>query len=68
MAHWIATGAHYHNVKRITAGTHGAGALKLELWGDEDGESQFNLAEVTIFTDDEDLTERLMAAINGAAA
>lgn len=67
MANWIATGAHYHHVKKITAGTHGNGVLKLELWGAEDGPDQFNMAEITIFTDDEALASRMVAAINGAA-
>jgi D-lyxose ketol-isomerase len=64
MTTWIATGAHYHHVKRITAGTHGNGVLKLELWGAKDSDSQFNMAEITLFTDDEALTDRLVAAIN----
>lgn len=65
----ISTGAHYHWVKKIVASTHGAGALKLTLRGDPTvTEHQFNEAEITIFTDDVDLTERLIEAINGVNA
>lgn len=68
MALMISTGAHYHWVKTISADTHGSGALKLTLHGDTDENfQQFNQAEITIFTDDVALTERLIAAINGAA-
>ena len=68
MALMISTGAHYHWVKRITASTYGQGALKLTLHGEQDeGFQQFNDAEITVFTDDVALTERLVAAINGAA-
>jgi hypothetical protein len=64
----ISTGAHYHWVKSITASTHGSGALKLTLRGrDDESFQQFNEADITIFTDDIELTERLIAAINGAA-
>jgi len=64
----ISTGAHYHWVKSISASTHGDGALKLTLQGAEDEDfQQFNQAEITIFTDDERLVDRLIAAINGAA-
>lgn len=68
MALMISTGAHYHWVKAISADTHGGGALKITLHGDADEDfQQFNQAEITIFTDDAELTERLIAAINGAA-
>jgi D-lyxose ketol-isomerase len=68
MALTIATGAHYHWVKSISAMTHGNGALKITLHGERDETSQqFNEAEITVFTDDVALTERLIAAINGAA-
>jgi hypothetical protein len=68
MALMISTGAHYHWVKTISASTHGSGALKLTLHGESDESfQQFNDAEITIFTDDVELTERLIAAINGAA-
>ncbi|MCK1430869.1 hypothetical protein [Bradyrhizobium sp. 87] len=64
----ISTGAHYHWVKAIEASTHGGGALKLTLHGGADEDfQQFNQAEITVFTDDADLVERLIAAINGAA-
>lgn len=65
----ISTGAHYHWVKKIVASTHGDGALKLTLKGDpEAAELQFNEAEITIFTDDVDLTARLIKAINAVNA
>jgi DNA-binding protein YbaB len=68
MALMISTGAHYHWVKAISASTHGNGALKLTLRGEsDDTHQQFNEAEITIFTDDVELTKRLVAAINGAA-
>lgn len=68
MALMISSGAHYHHVRSITASTHGNGALTLTLHGDADASpEQFNDAEVTVFTDDVDLTARLIAAINGAA-
>jgi DNA-binding protein YbaB len=68
MALMISTGAHYHWVKSISASTHGSGALKLTLHGGRDETfQQFNEAEITVFTDDEALTDRLIAAINGAA-
>lgn len=67
MALMVSTGAHYHWVKSIEASTYGNGALKLTLHGEpDDSFQQFNAAEITIFTDDEDLTARLVAAINGA--
>lgn len=67
-AYLISTGTHYHWVKQITASTYGDGALKLTLRGDpEVSQIQFNEAEITIFTDDVALTDRLIAAINGAA-
>lgn len=64
----ISAGAHYHWVKKIVASTTGAGALKLTLKGDPNAaELQFNEAEITIFTDDVDLTARLIAAINSVS-
>lgn len=68
MSYRISTNAHYHWVKKITASTYGNGALKITLHGEPDAsEIQFNEAEITIFTDDVDLTDRLIKAINGAA-
>lgn len=68
-AQMISTGAHYHWVKTISASTYGNGVLKLELHGARDAKAdQFNMAEITVFTDDVALTERLVEAINGAAA
>jgi DNA-binding protein YbaB len=68
MALMISTSANYHWVKAISASTHGDGALKLTFHGDRGANScQFNEAEVTVFTDDVELTARLIAAINGAA-
>lgn len=68
MALMISTGAHYHHVRSISACTHGDGVLKLTLHGDSDAsDTQFNDAEITVFTDDVALTERLIKAINGAA-
>jgi hypothetical protein len=64
----VSTCAHYHWVKSISASTHGNGALKLTLHGENDENfQQFNQAEVTVFLDDEALADRLIAAINGAA-
>ena len=69
MAYLVSTGSHYHWVKKITASTYGGGALKLTLHGDPDASPvQFYEAVITIFTDDDALTERLIKAINGAAA
>lgn len=68
MALMISTGIHFHWVKSISAGTYGNGALKITLHGDlDENMQQFNEAEITVFTDDVALTERLIAAINGAA-
>lgn len=67
-AHIISTGAHYHWVKKIVASTHGDGVLRLTLKGDPAAaEMQFNEAEITVFTDDIEMTERLIWAINGVA-
>lgn len=65
MAYLIAAGAHYHWVRKITASTHGNGVLKLTLHGDADAlDEQFNQVEVTVFTDDVEMVDRLIAAIN----
>lgn len=64
----ISAGSSYHWVRRIEASTHGSGVLKLVLHGDDDANDQcFNQAEVLIFTDNIDMTDRLVSAINGAA-
>lgn len=68
MNYHISTGVHYHWVRKISARTNGNGALRLTLHGDPDASTvQFNEAEITIFTDDVELTDRLIKAINGAA-
>lgn len=68
MGYLISAGASYHWVRQISASTHGDGVLKLTLHGDRDAsEIQFNRAEVLIFTDDVEMTSRMVAAINGAA-
>lgn len=65
MAYLISTGSHYHWVREITASTHGNGALKLTLHGDRDAsDCQFNEAEVTIFTEDAAMVDRMIEAIN----
>lgn len=68
MAPMISSTTNYHWVKSLSARTHGGGALTLTLRGDRDASScQYNESDITIFTDDVELTERLIAAINGAA-
>ena len=68
MALMVSTTAHYHWVKSISAETLGQGALKITLHGATDENmQQFNTAEITIFLDNFELTDRLIAAINGAA-
>jgi len=65
----ISTGTHYHWVKSISAATFGGGALRLTLRGEQsESFQQFNEAEIVIFTDDAELTERLIAAINAASS
>jgi DNA-binding protein YbaB len=65
----ISTSAHYHWVKKIVASTNGDGVLKLTIEGDQSVSNRsFNQAEILIFTDDVALTERLIKAINDAAA
>lgn len=64
----ISAGAYYHYVHSIYASSTGAGVLKLTLKGDpKASQYQFNDAEITIFTDNIEVTERLIAAINGAS-
>jgi len=68
MAYMVSTCAHYHWVKKVTASTHGNGALKLTLHGETDASDvQFNEADITIFTDDIALTARLVEAINSVS-
>jgi len=68
MALMISTGSHYHHVKSIFAHTYGDGALRLTLRGNSDAsDMQANEVDITVFTDDVALTERLIAAINGAS-
>lgn len=68
MSYRIATCTNYHWVKRIEAATHGNGALKLILWGGGDTDLQFDQAEITVFMDDQQLVDRIVAAINGVDA
>ena len=68
MSYRISTCANYHWVKRIEAATHGNGALKLILWGGGDTDLQFDQAEITVFMDDQQLVDRIVAAINGVDA
>jgi hypothetical protein len=69
MAYMISTSANYHWVKTISASTYGDGVLKLTFHGDRAAnDAQFNDAEVTVFTDDVELTERLIEAINRVGA
>jgi hypothetical protein len=68
MAFMVSSGSNYHYVRRISAESNTDGVLKLVLHGDEDvSDIQFNYAEVLIFTDDQAMVDRLIAAINGAA-
>lgn len=68
MAYQISTSANYHWVKKITAATHGDGVLKLTLHGDRDAHScQFNEVDINVFTDDVEMTDRLIEAINGVS-
>lgn len=65
----IVTSTNYHWVKKIVASTYGDGALKLTMHGDpKANEWQSNIAEINVFTDDVELTERLITAINGVVA
>lgn len=65
MPYMISLSANYHWVKTISASTTGNGVLNLTFHGDRDANgAQFNDAEVTAFTDDVELTERLIEAIN----
>lgn len=63
----ISTSANYHWVKTVSASTHGNGVLKLTFRGDRDSNCQFNESEINVFTDNEELTARLIAAINSAS-
>jgi DNA-binding protein YbaB len=65
----ISTSANYHWIKKIVASTTGDGVLKLTLEGDQSvSNCSFNQAEILVFTDDVDLTVRLIKAINDATA
>lgn len=65
----VSTSANYHWVRKIVASTNGAGVLKLTLEGDQSvSECSFNQAEILVFLDDFRLTDRLIEAINIAAA
>lgn len=70
MALIISSSVNYHWVKEISAHTNGGNVLKLTLRGDRDVNAcQFNEVEINVFMDaDAALTERLIAAINGAAS
>jgi len=66
MGYIVTSSANYHWVKKITAETNGDGVLKLTFIGDPDVvDHQFNKAEVNIFTDNVDMVDRLIDAING---
>ena len=68
MSFTISTTANYHWVRKIIASTHGNGVLKLTLLGEQDPESvQFNTVEINVFTDDVEMTEHLISAINAVA-
>jgi hypothetical protein len=68
MAQIVSTGAYYHYVRRISAYSNSSGVLNLTLSGDEGvSNHQFNMAEITVFTEDKELVDRLVAAINGCA-
>ncbi len=66
MPYMVSTSLNIHWAQRIVARSNG-NVLKLEVYGDPaaSGE-QHNMAEITIFTEDSPLVERLVAAINGA--
>jgi uncharacterized protein YejL (UPF0352 family) len=54
-----------HWVKKIVASTNGDGVLRLTLEGDQSvSDHSFNQAEIIIFTDDVEYTDRLIEAIN----
>lgn len=66
MALFVSSCAYYHYVTRITARTNGDAVLTLTLKGDpSQSDIQFNSAEISLFMDDKDLVDRLIAAING---
>lgn len=70
MALMISSSVNYHWVKAVSASSHGGNVLKLTLRGERDALScQFNEVDINIFMDgNADLTARLIAAINSAAA
>jgi hypothetical protein len=67
MAYMITTGVYFHWVERVAASTNGNGVLKITVHGAEVTNEQHNMGEITIFTEDQSLVDRLVAAINGAA-
>jgi len=65
MALMISGSAAFHWVERISAEHNTKGALKIVLHGAHNPEAdQFNIAEVMIFTENADMCDRLVAAIN----
>ena len=69
MAYMISTTLNVHWATRIEASSGTEGTLKLTIHGDPAASTeQYNIAEVTIFTEDKALVERLITAINGAAS
>jgi hypothetical protein len=65
----ISSYASYHWVEKISAHTHNTqgSPLILTLTGDPDiSGCQINACEIAIYTENQELTDRLVAAINGA--
>ena len=65
MAYMVSTGLNLHWVKLIEARAGSEGVLTLTFRGDPSAtELQFNMAEVTVFLDDQKLVDALVLAIN----
>ena len=68
MAYMISTATNIHWVQRVEARSNTPGVFTLSFWGNPAAsDEQNNCAEVTVFTEDQALVDRLVAAINGAA-
>lgn len=68
MARMITSTVAFHWATRVSAHHGTKGTLQITVYGDPcASDEQFNMGEVTIFTEDPDLVDRLVAAINGAA-
>lgn len=65
----ITSSTSFFYVKSIEADRHDYkdAPLRLNLWGSGASDTQFDRAEIIIFIDNDDLADRLIAAINGAA-